>query len=639
MKTPASINKYNNCKKEFQKKLKLSRQEYFKNKLLDTSGNLKQKWDVIRVIINKKKSISDYCPVQNELLGRHYSTIAEKLHLKLKNINCTANTVVEVPVQDNRFCFTEVSEKEVYESILHLNNSKGPGPDNFNIKALKYVADIISPHLTRIFNCCINEGLYPSGFKIAKCVAIYKGNKTDPNDPLSYRPISILNSLNKAFERLLYDQLYTYIENFNILPKYQYGYRKNHSTCQAVLDFAKHIENIIDRNETAIAVFMDLSKAFDTVDKSILSKKLNKLGIAGISNKLLVNYMSNRKFCMNNDNDTLYDMNYGVPQGSILGPLLFLIYIYDMQYIAPLISSIVYADDTTIILNGKTVTEAVRKANIVMDQYYNYFTVNKLTINEGKTKYMLFTKSKKSSVNNNEDELCINGIPLERVNSIKFLGIFINDQLNWNDHKRYVHSKISRNLGILYKCRDIMVKEDLINMYNSFIMPYLLYCLPLWGGSVKSNKDVVVKTQNKAMRILFNTKRTGDAWRHSLDKTTHTILPIKELYKVEIAKFCYKHIKNDLPNHFINSVMPIFAHSIHNTNTRHRTTHNYQLNKDNTLPLAFNSFTTQCIRIWNALPALLKVHAAINNNSIKTFTTNLKTSINHDLWISNNIDN
>ena len=212
--------------------------------------------------------------------------------------------------------------------MCKLDSAKGPGPDELHIKIMKEVSLTISSHLSNLFNKCIDDGVYPTNLKFSKCVPIFKGGALSPNDPVNYRPISILNSLNKVFERLLHKQLYDYLESNELLPTFQYGYRKQHSTCHATLDFTKEIESVLDSNEVAVSVFMDLSKAFDTVDKTILCQKLHKLGISGINNKLLENYMSDRYFYMNNESNIAYHMRYGVPQGSILGPLLFLIYIY-----------------------------------------------------------------------------------------------------------------------------------------------------------------------------------------------------------------------------------------------------------------------------------------------------------------------
>ena len=149
---------------------------------------------------------------------------------------------------------------------------------------------------------------------------------------------------------------------------------------------------------------------------------------------------------------------------------------------------------------------------------------------------MIFSKqNKKYEVNH--DILKINDIIIERVKSFKFLGLVINENLNWNDHKLYIQKKIQRSLGILYKCRQVMNIKECINMYKSFIVPYLLYCLPVWGSTINTESDPIIKTQNKVLRVLTNTRRTEDAWSYVRD----TVLPVKYLYKLEIAKFCYKH--------------------------------------------------------------------------------------------------
>ena len=182
-------------------------------------------------------------------------------------------------------------------------------------------------------------------------------------------------------------------------------------------------------------------------------------------------------------------------------------------------------------------------------------------------------------------DLYVNDVILEEVKSITFLGVNINNKLSWAEHKQYVRNKINRNIGILYKCRNILDKDGLVNIYNSFILPYLLYCLPVWGGTIKSKNDIIVKVQNKCLRILLNKKRSDDAWQSVNDK----ILPVQELYKLEVAKYCYKHSRQLLPKFFADSVMPIFAKNIHNVTTRYREQNNYYMTNSNTKRMAHNS--------------------------------------------------
>ena len=287
-----SIEKYKQCKKELDSCLKLSKKTYFEKKMFETSRNMRERWDAIRVLINRRKNNSINCPIKNSLLGEHFSTIATKLNSKLPDIACEIVKSNKNDEKDLTFSFESVNADIIYDIINKLNSNKGPGPDEISAKILKSTANIIAPHLSILFNECIRQGTYPDIFKISQCSPIYKGGDLAPDDPISYRPISILNAANKVFERVLHNQLMKHVEANNILPNYQFGYRKKHNTSQAVLTFANEIEKALDNKLTAIAIFMDLSKAFDTVDKNILSKKLQSIGLNELSCNLLYNYMS-----------------------------------------------------------------------------------------------------------------------------------------------------------------------------------------------------------------------------------------------------------------------------------------------------------------------------------------------------------
>ena len=468
-----------------------------------------------------------------------------------------------------------------------------------------------------LFNLSLRDAIYPNIFKKAKCVPIYKGYPLDPYLPVNYRPISILNCLNKVLERLIHDQMYTYMETNNIFPDFQFGYRKKRNTSQAVLKLCDIIETNKLNNKISIAIFMDLSKAFDTVDKDILCSKLDNIGFCTNSNNLIYDYMSNRRFCVKNDLTNEYSLKYGVPQGSILGPLLFLTYIHDMDTLCKNVKKIVYADDTTVIVSGRNIQEAKQLSNEVLEQFYNYFTINKLTINEGKTKYMILDFRTKKTRNKDSDstQLAMNDIILEEIEKIRFLGVIINNKLQWDDHKIHLKNNINKALGIIYSCRDILKQSHLTNLYKSFIQPYFNYCIVVWGSSVQSKTDMLTVLQNRIMRILFSCKRTNDAWN---SVTNNNILTIKQLYNIEIAKLCYKHHTKSLPV-LMNSAMPQLYDPEKDKKTKSMTAHNYKNTVKQNKMLLRN-----CISIWNNLSLEIKNTAYTYNLSNTHPTTNMK---------------
>jgi hypothetical protein len=316
--------------------------------------------------------------------------------------------------------------------------------------------------------------------------------------------------------------------------------------------------------------------------------------------------MSERKFCMTKDNE-YYTLKYGVPQGSILGPLLFIMYTFDMTEITKYNKTIVYADDTTVLVSGRTLTETKQHCNDILTRFYQYFTSNKLSINPSKTKYMIHKpvyghKKNKNMNDTTNTKIIMNDKPLKQVTSIKFLGIVINDRLTWENHKKLVHTKISKTIGILYKCNKIMNDNDCIDMYKTFIEPYFLYAIEAWGHSIQSENDILVKLQSKVLRVLFNCYRTADAWKHSNGQISN----IRDLYNTVIQKLCMKHQFEVLPKKFSENIMPeLNINQLENKISRISLNDMYNYKKCQDIDKTH--FKTSCIKNWNKLTMDLKV--------------------------------
>ena len=384
---------------------------------------------------------------------------------------------------------------------LALKGKHSTGYDGISTSLLKSIINEIKDPITVIINQCLHSGIFPDMLKVAKITPIHKKNDAQILD--NYRPISLLPLISKIFEKIIHSQIYSYFVNNNLLFDSQYGFRELHSTQQAGLELAARCYSKLESRETPFCIFIDLSKAFDLVDHSILLQKLSYYGFDDVSLKLCESYLSGRKQYVQYGaavSDTV-TLDKGIPQGSVLGPLFFSIFINDLPNAAPLFSKIIYADDTSLV--GSLETFDLEKTNNIevishnitneFSKIMNWIRVNKLKINIGKTKYMCFTTRQRTL---EYPQIRVNNIYIERVKSFNFLGI-INIYLTWSAHIDHVSLKLSRLIGVLNRLKNFLPYAILKIIFDSLFMSHVHYGLLIWGYC---GKDKVLKLQNRLFK-------------------------------------------------------------------------------------------------------------------------------------------
>ena len=416
-----------------------------------------------------------------------------------------------------------------------------------------------------IFNKAITTGQYPDALKIAKVIPLFKKGETTLIT--NYRPISLLSLLNKIFEKLLYRRLYKFLVKHNVLYKYQFGFRKGYSTTMALIEIVNNIKTAIDNNKFVCGIFLDLTKAFDTVDHQILLDKLHHYGVRGQTNNLFKSYLSNRKqfVKIGNSESSHLSINCGVPQGSVLGPLLFLIYINDIANLSPLGNIRLFADDTNVFVEHENLEQLYENAKIILEYLYQWFKDNKLTVNAKKSSFTIFTTSHIRNNTNFPDSIAVNNESIFISNSTKYLGITIDQELSWKDHVQELCNGLKGMFSVFYNIRAYLTIDHIKTIYYALIYSRVKYGLSVYGTANRGLIDKIQVLQNQLLKVL-----TGKPYRYCTNKLHNELklLKIEDLYKQTILTFVHKFQNNKLPFVF-DSYFTSFS-EIHNINTRNR---------------------------------------------------------------------
>jgi hypothetical protein len=604
---------YKKLRNKVQYKTKKARESYFSSKVEEQKNTPKKLWQTLKslgtsntgstktskiglkigdeICFDKQKVAEKF----NSFFTTVASTLVEKLPPRPNIFGETfINNFYKHKVAENEFGLSAVNEELICSHLKKICISKATGLDKLPARFIKDAADVIAPCITHIVNLSINLGDVPKELKTARVVPLFK--KNDKTEAGNYRPVSILSIISKIMERVVFDQFEAFLKEKSLIYKFQSGFRSSFSTDTCLIHLTDHIRKECDKGNYTGMVMLDLQKAFDTVDHGILLTKLRAMGVQSNSVKWFQSYLSNRSQFVEigGIQSGSNQINCGVPQGSILGPLLFLAYVNDMSA-AVNCKLLLYADDSALMVSNKDIGFIQSSLSQELESVSKWLIDNKLSLHLGKTESILFGTKRKLKQTSKLDIRC-NGSKILSKSSVKYLGVDLDQSLNGEITGNKILKKVHARLAFLYrksKCLNIYTKKLLV---SALIQCHYDYACSTWYSGLSAKTTHRLQTaQNKIIRYVLGLNPRSHLGYEEFRKVGW--LPVK--YRVDQIKLNHMHkiVGGNCPDYMKEGM--VMLRSMHNHNTRHSAM-NFSL--PNMGSNGQNSFQYTGIKLWNSLP-------------------------------------
>ena len=618
---PALWPRYKQLRNRVTSQLKKAAASYYSNMIDDNSNNPKGMWKIINKVLDKHSNHSPPSSIIHEgqrvekpaeiaeAFNRHFTSIGPKLaeNIETKDFDDPLKYLPSegLPVETS-FEFQRVDPKLIENEINKLKCSKAAGHDKIPVKLVKDAADILSKPLAAIFNSSLESGVFPNIWKIARVTSVFKtGSKTDLNN---YRPISILSVFSKLIEKIAHDQFSTFLKEKSMLSKCQHAFRKLHNTLSSLLNVTDSWFLNADKRKINISIFLDLKKAFDTVDHKILLSKLSKYGIRGTPHQWFTSYLTDRiQYCqINGSSSQQKKVQCGIPQGSCLGPLLFILYVNDFEQCLQKSSTNMYADDTSITCSAKDIEELCNDLKTEGKNIAEWMRQNKLSLNTNKTEYMVIGHKRRINHIQGEINVEINGEKIQRAHEVKYLGVTIDENLSWNKQYKKLKCKLKSGLSSLRKLKNILPQSKLDQVYRALFESHLRYGDELWGSLSTTKLEHLQRLQDRAQTLIESAK-FEDGWICKW-------LSVSSLIKYDRAIMTYKIMNGLCPDSLRGRF--ITRSEISGYSTRNML--DIDIPRQN-LEFSKGSFFHSGAKTWNEIPINIRI-----NPTISMFKRNLK---------------